>query len=59
MKVRLRSEEKVADTMQAYETLAIVANRALGGKPSRGADPASAPQTHEELEARLSKALGG
>lgn len=57
MKIRLRSEEKMADTMQIYETFCLVANAALGGKP-KGADPATVPKSADELEAALTKALG-
>lgn len=57
MKIRLRSEEKMADTMQTYETLCLVAQAALGGKP-KGADPAAAPKTAEELHAALARSLG-
>ena len=57
MKIRLRAEEKMAETMQAYETFCLVANAALGGKP-RSADPRTAPKTAAELEAVLTKALG-
>lgn len=57
MKIRLRSEEKLAETMQNFETFSLVANAALGGKPNR-ADPATAPRTPEELNAALTRALG-
>lgn len=59
-RISLRSEEKMADTMQAYESLALVVSAALGG--SKGsepkADPATAPKTADELEARLARMLG-
>ncbi|AKU43546.1 tape-measure chaperone [Caulobacter phage Seuss] len=62
-KIRLKSLEKVADAEQAYETLVIVINRALGGKSSSGsevpkADPSTAPRTVAELEAVLRSTLG-
>jgi len=57
MKVRLRAEEKMADTMQAYETFCLVANAALGGK-TRSADPSKAPKTAAELEAVMTRILG-
>lgn len=58
-KIRLRVEEKSADVMQAYETLAIVVSKALGGGKSSSDAPAGpAPKTAAELEAALAKAFG-
>jgi hypothetical protein len=47
----------MADTMQQYETLCIVISAALGGKKT-GSDSKAAPQTSDELEAALQRALG-
>lgn len=56
MKVRLRSEEKMAGTRQDYETLCLVASAALGGKPERTST--AIPQTADDIEAVLTRALG-
>jgi hypothetical protein len=63
MKIRLKSEEKLADTGQFFESMAIIVGNALGGDTSEQtefpkADPATAPRTFEELEARMTAALG-
>lgn len=55
-KIRLRAEEKYADTMQAYETLAIVVSKALGG--GKKEDHGPAPGSVDELEAALKRTLG-
>jgi len=59
-RIQLRTEEKLADTMQTYETLCMVVSAALGGKRDAPpqADPASAPRTVNELEAKLKRVLG-
>ena len=59
-KIQLRTEEKVADTMQNYETLCLVVSAALGGSNNRTprADPSTAPRTVDELEAKMMRVLG-
>ena len=57
-KIRLKAEEKTADTMQAYETLALVVSTALGGGKEEVREE-DAPASADELEARLAKAFGG
>lgn len=56
--ISLKTEEKLVDTMQMFESLAIIVSRALSGGPSAGADPSKAPKTADELEAALARALG-
>ncbi|MGH6957624.1 MAG: hypothetical protein ACREEW_13245 [Caulobacteraceae bacterium] len=53
-KIQLKSEEKMADTLQGYESLVLVVSKALGGGKKRGPPP----KTYADLEARLAKALG-
>jgi hypothetical protein len=58
-KIRLRAEEKTADTMQAFETLAIVVSKALGGGDKDSVENAApAPQTADELERAMARVLG-
>ncbi len=56
--ISLKTEEKLVDTMQMFESLAIIVSQALGGGDSRGADPSKAPQTADQVEAALMRALG-
>lgn len=64
MKIRLKTEEKLADVGQFFESMIIVVGNALGGGSGTSqpefpkADPATAPRTFEELEARMTAALG-
>lgn len=44
----------MADMLQGYESLVLVVDRALGGGKSKG----QAPKTFDDLEARMTKALG-
>ena len=55
----MKTEEKMADTSQIYETMMMVASAALGGGSSAPqADPATAPKTAQQLDDVLTKALG-
>lgn len=56
--ISLKSEEKLIDTMQMFESLVLVVSQALstdGGSKSAGGEP---PKTVDELEARLARTLG-
>lgn len=61
-KIRLKTEEKMADVQQDFENLLIVASKALGGSkkdsPTSDADPATAPKSVDQLEHLLSQRLG-
>lgn len=56
--ISLKTEEKLVDTMQMFESLAIIVSQALGGSSSGGADPSNAPKTTADLEAAMTRALG-
>lgn len=56
--ISLKTEEKLVDTMQMFESLAIIVSQALGGGEGRGADPSKIPQTGADVEAALMRTIG-
>lgn len=54
--IRLKSEEKLTDVMQQYESFCIVVSAALGGSKEEEVLPA--PQTAQELDSALKKVFG-
>lgn len=52
-KISLKTEEKVAETMQNFESLCIVVSKTLGN--SQENKTADAPKTADELEAKLAR----
>jgi hypothetical protein len=57
-KVRMRVGEEQARAAQAYETLADVVSRALGGKGIGGGDGVMHPRNVAELQVALDRVLG-
>lgn len=53
--ISLKTEEKLVDTMQMFESLAIIVSQALSPP---GADPSKVPQTADQVEAALMRTIG-
>ena len=53
--VSLKTEEKICDALQFYESVGLIISQALGAKPQEKSKPA---ENADELEAKLMRVLG-